>query len=596
MKNNIDLNKNKYTSNQDGTVTFYEDAEQWTPIGTYEHPFTGIFDGNGYKISGLYIDNTSFDYQGLFGCLGDNSTIQKLTISGKITAKAYIGGIAGRCKGKNSKIIECTNEIEINGDNRIGGIIGHIANENLVTNCNNKGKIEGKDGYIGGITGVLYGNIKHCFNYAEIIGNHRIGGIVGYNTASANVSECKNSGTINGITQYIGGIAPINYGTINNCFNIGNINGGAVIGGIAGTQRGIITNCYNSAEIEGESYVGGIAGGIAADYIVKVQNCYSYGKITAINNNSYGAIIGANYNASCEISNCYYLTGTATGGINGVDVKGQAEEKTASFMQSSNFVDLLGKSNWKLVKDKNSNYPVLSWENGTAITNYTYAQDGLILWYDAIDNLGTGTHSSTTNKWKDLSLTGNDGALVDFKNDATSGWTTEDLINGLKLSGQGEGVLINKIDLDEITMEVVVKHDEHKNTSTESYIISNVEGGGYGIAWHPSALQHGTYVYSDGYKGKRFSAIIGKKYYIASRAKDGKVILNSNDDVAEATLPSEIVTTKNDTYLVLGGNPSGTNINGVYEGTIYSVRVYNRGLTDEEIQNNYQIDKARFGI
>ena len=72
------------------------------------------------------------------------------------------------------------------------------------------------------------------------------------------------------------------------------------------------------------------------------------------------------------------------------------------------------------------------------------------------------------------------------------------LINGLKLSGQGEGVLINKIDLDEITMEVVVKHDEHKNTSTESYIISNVEGGGYGIAWYPNILKHGTWIYSNG--------------------------------------------------------------------------------------------------
>ena len=54
--------------------------------------------------------------------------------------------------------------------------------------------------------------------------------------------------------------------------------------------------------------------------------------------------------------------------------------------------------------------------------------------------------------------------------------------------------------------------------------------------------------------------------------------------------------TLNNTYLVLGGNPNGTKVNGVYEGTIYSVRVYNRVLTNEEIKKNYEIDKARFGI
>ena len=39
---------------------------QWTPIGNSTRNYTGVFDGNFYKISGLYIDNTS-DYQGLFG-------------------------------------------------------------------------------------------------------------------------------------------------------------------------------------------------------------------------------------------------------------------------------------------------------------------------------------------------------------------------------------------------------------------------------------------------------------------------------------------------------------------------------------------------
>ena len=32
------------------------------------------------------------------------------------------------------------------------------------------------------------------------------------------------------------------------------------------------------------------------------------------------------------------------------------------------------------------------------------------------------------------------------------------------------------------------------------------------------------------------------------------------------------------------------------KGILYSVRIYNRALTDEEIEHNYQLDRQRFGI
>ncbi len=38
------------------------EIEEWTPIGTEEHPFEGIFEGNYHKIDGITI-NTENDYQ-----------------------------------------------------------------------------------------------------------------------------------------------------------------------------------------------------------------------------------------------------------------------------------------------------------------------------------------------------------------------------------------------------------------------------------------------------------------------------------------------------------------------------------------------------
>ena len=61
----------------------------------------------------------------------------------------------------------------------------------------------------------------------------------------------------------------------------------------------------------------------------------------------------------------------------------------------------------------------------------------------------------------------------------------------------------------------------------------------------------------------------------------------------------------NDTYVspatgsnfVIGGNPlAGAGAQTQFKGTIYCIRIYNRALTEEEIKQNYEIDKQRYGI
>src|SRR5665647_227563 len=61
------------------------DSLTWTPIGSAEHPFKGVFDGDGHTIKGLFI-NTDLGYQGLFGYLYEG-TVKKINIlHGNITA------------------------------------------------------------------------------------------------------------------------------------------------------------------------------------------------------------------------------------------------------------------------------------------------------------------------------------------------------------------------------------------------------------------------------------------------------------------------------------------------------------------------------
>lgn len=70
----------------------------YAPIGSVDQPFTGTYDGNGYTISGLYLDSDQ-PFQGLFGV--NNGTIRNVTLTEDcfISGSAHVGAIAGRNNG-----------------------------------------------------------------------------------------------------------------------------------------------------------------------------------------------------------------------------------------------------------------------------------------------------------------------------------------------------------------------------------------------------------------------------------------------------------------------------------------------------------------
>ena len=162
-----------------------------------------------------------------------------------------------------------------------------------------------------GLFGYNNGTIKNVgVTKSYIKGDGHIGGVCGYNSDYGTISNCYNSGTINGNDQ-IGGICGYNYGTISNCYNSGKVNGSYYVGGVCGYNYGSISDCYNSGKVNSYYSAGGICG----------------------NNSDYGTI-----------SNCYYLEGTADGGIYGSDKSGQAEAKTAEQFASGEVCWLLNGS------------------------------------------------------------------------------------------------------------------------------------------------------------------------------------------------------------------------------------------------------------
>ncbi|MEG2053880.1 MAG: hypothetical protein RR052_02970, partial [Oscillospiraceae bacterium] len=78
-------------------------GSNWTPIGTFidetnDKPFKGTFDGNGFEVKNLTINSTA-DYQGLFGYVGDGGIVQNVGVTGNVNGERYVGGVAGDNEG-----------------------------------------------------------------------------------------------------------------------------------------------------------------------------------------------------------------------------------------------------------------------------------------------------------------------------------------------------------------------------------------------------------------------------------------------------------------------------------------------------------------
>ena len=289
LKNNITLDIN----------------EEWTPIGLYlmantsaddvtNLPFKGTFDGRGYVIDNIYI-NTTDKVQGLFG-LVDNGKILNV-------------GIGENCN--------------ITGGNATAGVVGCLINESSVSNCYNKGSINGY--YVGGITGISESStVLNCYNIGNIEGDRMTGGIIGYSKCSTTIN-CYNKGNIKCIEDCIGGIIgkTLEVSTISNCYNNGKVEGGFYVGGITGSlgEQSTIEKSYNNATIIansssewGNSVVGGICGLNGNSKIIDV---YNIGTIEGGEYPNAGGIVGVNRGKLSNSYNIGSVSGNIIGGIVG---------------------------------------------------------------------------------------------------------------------------------------------------------------------------------------------------------------------------------------------------------------------------------------
>lgn len=230
-----------------------------------------------------------------------------------------------------------------------------------------------------------------------------------------------------------------------------------------------------------------------------------------------------------------------------------------------------------------------------------YVQKGLNLWLDGIQNTENG-HNAAATEWKDLSGRGNDAKFVN----SNIHWNDK----GVQLAQAEKNYLSTK------TQNGL--YGENMTVSATYQLTGDITDVYYGgLLSRSSGIG-----YEDNYLiyVNNLSAPAGRIGFGGTRLQDigGSYTIVKNKTYTQTMSTQYDAQTNNTTirfYLddrllyqkTLEGKPYvntnhvtriGTYIGNAqfFEGEIYSVRVYDRTLSEEEVSHNAAIDKTRFGI
>lgn len=307
---------------------------------------------------------------------------------------------AGICGYGGVYFENCRNYGKVDGNKELAGIISKGGNGCKVTGCENHGKISTLwDGNAAGIICRADSTcaVRNCANFGDVTSaiGEASGICPGFSLRSVEISGCVNGGNISG--RNAGGVSALasegssSTLTIVNCYNRGRVEswcgyrhaGGA--GGILGSQiwangRDVyIVNCYSTGEIvcdaslneNGERFSNGITTYMSFKDVSSKTDPVA---LTAAERCSYETLyykLRSENRHYLTLSNNYYLSGSANGGVSGENLPSEAEAKSASALKK--LADSLGDAYVADSNKINGGYPVLRWQAGQSEgSGYTF--------------------------------------------------------------------------------------------------------------------------------------------------------------------------------------------------------------------------------
>ena len=281
------------------------------------HCFTGMIDGGGHTISGIYLSTTA-NHTGIFGNLKGGTAekpvgVKNLTVKNSYvtSSKNIVGGLFGAIpasennKGRHVLIENINMEITIVGaTTEVGSVFGYVTSGNNVTirNCFFQNTVRGTatekvGGIIGGASGTIeiqnnYVNNTHIWEKGSNV--MRAGGVIGFADKSAaltirNTVVASTMETVNSDTR----VRPT---------------GGFVGESDASANVTIENSLFCGIDNSLNNWNGGFIGIVKGT--AKIDKCIGAGVLTpapwTVDFNASGAIIGQAQTNTIEVSNCLY--------------------------------------------------------------------------------------------------------------------------------------------------------------------------------------------------------------------------------------------------------------------------------------------------
>ena len=281
------------------------------------HCFTGMIDGGGHTISGIYL-STVANHTGIFGNLKGGTAekpvgVKNLTVKNSYvtSSKNIVGGLFGAIpasehdKGRHVLIENINMEITVVGaTTEVGSVFGYVTSGNNVTirNCFFQNTVRGTatqkiGGIIGGASGTIeiqnnYVNNTHIWEKESNV--MRAGGVIGCADKSAaltirNTVVASTMETVNSNTR----VRPT---------------GGFVGESDASANVTIENSLFCGIDNSLNNWNGGFIGIVKGT--AKIDKCIGAGVLTpatwTVDFNASGAIIGQAQTNTIEVSNCLY--------------------------------------------------------------------------------------------------------------------------------------------------------------------------------------------------------------------------------------------------------------------------------------------------
>ena len=149
----------------------------WNPIAE----FSNEFNGNGFAITGVRINQPNKDYVGLFGKLEFSTNVGNLILTdAKIAGRDKVGGLAGEIFN-HAKAVNNHIEADVTGKEYVGGLTGFVCDSAATENNHIEAFVTGEQD-VGGLAGFMCDSASAVNNHieADVTGKEYVGGLAGW--------------------------------------------------------------------------------------------------------------------------------------------------------------------------------------------------------------------------------------------------------------------------------------------------------------------------------------------------------------------------------------------------------------------------------